>query len=322
MVSPSNFEKDATADTPGWRYDFRQLITAEQEGNYQQDLIDELNRLVGSEYDANDPTTSVRALYETISPAIPQEYVIHDEHASSGHKARELRRFLSDQIGCPPYDKIINVTNPVLAEFIVAFRAMDADITRPVDAVPTTLPIGAEVFIPDSAPERGRPSHYPGVDRDSIIELNDGWKDRLRSWVDDHSWYVYVLDVTPPVDEERDDITLLRRHTRAMIRHGLDGEDLEGIYRGAYHLNNSDSVYYVGESNDAIGRIKDHLQGAAFSGSEFPHIFRPPQGVIELTGLEVNSTVDGYSSKNAAETLEEQRANELSKPGRSWAYFN
>ncbi|WP_083864303.1 GIY-YIG nuclease family protein [Haloferax prahovense] len=88
---------------------------------------------------------------------------------------------------------------------------------------------------------------------------------------------------------------------------------VEGIYRAAYHLNNNDSVYYVGISNEVSRRFEQHVKGAAWSGSKFPHLFHPTNGVIDITGAD---------SKKAAKTLEEQRALELSKTDFSWAYFN
>jgi len=131
--------------------------------------------------------------------------------------------------------------------------------------------------------------------------------------VSDTEEFVYAFDATPAIEEEPEDITLLRRHVEAKIRNGDAGENLSGIYRAGYHLNNDDSVYYVGKANDAIDRLERHLQGATHSGSNFPHLFRPTEGVIEITGVGPNEDAD---------KAEEERAAAFTETGYSWAYFN
>lgn len=205
------------------------------------------------------------------------------------------------------------MTKSNLVEVVVALRAAEAGLDRPVAAVPHSLPVGAEPFIPDVAPERNQPSHHPDVDPDSFVDLKGDWKRQIQSSIPDEPWYVYEFVVTPPVGEEHEDITLLRRHTVARKKFGTTAGDLDGIYRAAHHLNNDDSVYYVGIANDVLDRLDQHLRGATHSGSKFTHLFPPTDGVINIRGA---------GSKEVAEALEEKRAQALTKQNCSWAYFN
>ncbi|WP_152420027.1 hypothetical protein [Haloferax prahovense] len=236
MNSMSYLVTNVTADDPVWEYDFRREI-AEVSGKYKiATLKRELNKLMDKDPDSKISTKSMKSFCPAVSPAIPEAYEIHDTNRPAGKKAGELRRFLSEQIGRPQYEKIIRVTKRDLVELVVALRAAKDNIDRPVTAVPTILPEGAEQFIPDTAPAREQATHHPEVDPDKVIKLDKSWETHLESSISDDPWHVYEIDVTPRIKSEPEDIELLRRHAKAMERYGIainqvegSGESLDGV---------------------------------------------------------------------------------------------
>lgn len=318
MNSPLVFNTDIAADHSNWEYDFRPEIDylKARKHNYIPDIKEKLNRLAGRNPDATINQT-VDGVSSAIGGLIPEEYRVTDKQSSTGTKATGLRNFLTDQIGRPQYEKYIQNNKRDLVELLVALRAYDADIPRPVDAVPTSLPIGIEQFIPDIAPERSPPTHHPDVDPDAITKLTGRWQEQVQAMTSETAEsdieYIYAFDATPEFEDEAEDFALLRRHVAAMTRKGIVGESLEGIYRAGYHLNNDDSVYYVGKADEPAKRLDQHLQGATRSASTFPHLFSPTNGLIEITPVGPNEDVNAK---------EEERAQALTKTGYSWAYYN
>ena len=311
-MAPGAFNTTINYDQSGWTYDFRQEI-ADAKNNNIATIKTEICNVAAANIDPNFSHGSMKSFCDAVHPSIPHQYSVHDESISAGQKARELRRFLADHIGRPQYEKIIRLNKDDLAEFLVALRVVDAGLDSPVDAVPSTLPFGAERHIPDQPPERSKPTHHPDVDPESLVPLTDNWQSDIEEGLPTTDWYVYELDVTPLVDDEPEDIKLLRRHTKALEQFGKSGGNLNGVYRAAYVLNHDGAVYYVGETNDVIDRLDRHRRGATHSGSKFPHLFQPTGGVINITGGD---------SPQDPKKLEKYRTTALTEFGTCWAYSN
>lgn len=312
-MAPGVFNTVIKYNQPVWEYDFRQEIADTKQANTIPSIKTEISNIADSNVDPGFSHGSMKAFCNAIHSTIPHQYAVHDEAASAGQKARELRRFLADHVGRPQYEKIIHLTKDDLAECLVALRVAAAGLNTPVEAVPTTLPSGAERHIPDQPHARSQPTHHPDVDPESFIPLTRNWQSGIKARFPTADWYVYELDVTPPVDDEPEDIELLRRHTEAVEQFGKSGGKLNGIYRAAHVLNHDCAVYYVGETNDIIDRLDRHRRGAAYSGSKFPHLFSPTGGVINITG--------GAPSQDP-ENLEQGRTTALTESGTCWAYSN
>ena len=312
-MAPGAFSTDIKYDQPSWSYDFREEIADTKGANTIASLKTEISNFATTNLDPDFSHSSMKAFCNAVHPTIPHQYAVHDETASAGQKARQLREFLSDHVGRPKYEKIIRLTKDDIAEFLVGLRVVAADLETPVDAVPTTLPSGAEHHIPDHPPARGQLTHHSDVDSESFIPLTGNWQSDIKTQLQTADWYVYELDVTPPVDDESEDIKLLRRHTEGRVQWGESNVKLDGIYRAADVLNHDGAVYYVGQTNDVIDRLERHRRGATYSGSKFPHLFSPTGGVVNITAGD---------PPQDPEELEQERTNALTEPGTCWAYSN
>jgi len=70
-------------------------------------------------------------------------------------------------------------------------------------------------------------------------------------------------------------------------------------------------LYYIGYASDVPVRVRQHVDGRAAGGAECTNMFKP----VSLVD------VSWYDSEATARRHERQRADELTVPGESFAYW-
>ena len=219
--------------------------------------------------------------------------------------ATALRMLLTKQIGLPRYDVIVGYTKPTLAKIICGIEAADSGVPREEDIhAPLTLPEDIELplsnppKLPETSAKYSR-NIIPLTDISSIISTYGNPSGKFAA---------YVLDCTPDRFSERNAMWQLRRDTLAKNQ---AGHDLGWKGEFAQALNEGERVYYVGSTED-VNRMNEHQAGSASGGAKFTNFFKP-RGVFDITW---------FDSEAKAQTVEAERASELTRPGESRAYHN
>lgn len=295
--------------------DFREDLRA-LTSKSTQDLEDELRRFLNDRHEStvcgslnND---FKEACFNRIAPDNkPEDYLrdwpnYTDSWGPGKSLATALRMLLTEQIGLPVYAVLDGYKKRVLAEIILGIRAADNGVERMADAhVPVTLPPDIPVPV-EEPPSRARQISNREAKLTSLSNVSGMLSDSPE--ISDE-YAVYVLECTPPVDEERDALYQLRRDAWAKAEHGYRFNPKE---RAAQALNHGEQVLYIGQTNDVVDRMERHRAGASAGSARFTNLFFP-NGVIEVTW---------HSSEAEAKAYEQQRATELTVSGESFAYYN
>ena len=295
----------------------QQRVDALEEKTKNQ-LKDLLSSELGSVYN-RQITESLRndfmfACYNQIKPKRnPLKQVeSHENYSPSWKKKRSLatalRMTLTENVGHPREQGITSLNKRVLAELIVAIRVSNEDRTKATTKVPESNDSGQKGM----APSRNTPTETP-FDNVLLFEQVDGYE--LYEWISanrtpssgEHG--VYVLDCTPPVgDAERSRMKELRRKA---YEKSSNGEQLTKIERAAQAANDNQRIYYVGYASDVPIRVRQHAGGRSAGGATFTNMFKP-QALVEATW---------YETESLARKNEANRAEELTVPNKSYAYW-
>ncbi|MDS0223470.1 GIY-YIG nuclease family protein [Haloarcula sp. S1AR25-5A] len=290
--------------------DFRTDINRLQDNNTKSGLKDKLAQRLGERTTSVNPLTT--AMFEELQPGTrPVEYARQSEYYTPdtsrvATNAIALKILLHEQVGRPLYEPVERLVKQDFAECIVAIDAFrDGMESGRGLHTPTTLPENVSGFV-DEPPDRADTIASPfGV----IADL-DTSQTALELDVPEASHYVYVLDCTPPLNDEPGQIWDRRRAVKTKIEAGIPLSRLEPKERATDALNQQERVYYVGSTSDPTKRIQEHMSGTDKSGVNFTNSL-PPQAVVEVTGC---------NSRQAAESNEGARAREIHRKDGLFAY--
>jgi len=255
-----------------------------------------------------------QACFKRIAPEEdPFEYVRQWPNYNDSWKSKKgkslataLRMLLTEQIGLPRYEVLDGYKKQVLAEIIVGIHASDEGALRDFDRhVPATLPPGVSVPLEDP-PDRDE-STVAGFE--DLTNLSAFRELVSESELESNRFAVYVLDCTPPVEDERKALWQLRRDSWAKANNGYSLGPKE---EAAQALNKGEKVLYIGQTSDLEDRMERHRIGASAGSARFTNFFYP-EGIVE---------VSWHDSEKEAKDFERERASELLIPGESYAYYN
>lgn len=298
--------------------DFREKINTLQQTNTKNELIDALEERFGKRTTSVNPLTE--AMFDHIAPDHhPHEYAQKSEDYSAemsrvAKNATALKILLHEQVSRPLYEPVETLVKQDFAECIAAVDAYEEGHERGIGKhVPTTLPQEVVGFV-DEPPDR---SLTPESPFEIITDLDNGYKDQILQWLDQHfdgsssSHFIYVLDCTPGVGtEEPSKLWDRRRAVQTKIEADIPLPDLKPKERATHALNQSKRVYYVGSTSDVSKRVHEHVIGTDKSGVNFTNTL-PPQSLVK---------VEGCDSKERAVSLEGALARELNRKENLFAY--
>lgn len=256
----------------------------------------------------------MRACYEAIDSDIqPHEKLKgHLEYSPSwqswGTKrqlATALRLVLTDYVDRPQSEGLTSHDKRALAELVVAVRIANDGEDLPVT---DSSDNGGVASVPTrtAPPESSFDDPLPAKELESY-ELYS-WIVRNRDETDgEHG--VYILDSTPPVDGVEWSRMRTLRHQAAEKAEA--GKPLDKREVAARSVTNGERIYYVGYASDVPSRVRQHVGGRAAGGADFTNMFKP----VALVD------VSWYDSEATARKHESLRADELTVPGESYAYW-
>lgn len=275
--------------------ELKELLEAELGTEYPREITDSLR---------ND---FLRACYTRIAPKEdPAERArSHPDYSESWREKRTLatalRMLLAARGVREPDTPLTTLDKAALAQIIVAIRLVDTDQHQ-----------GLEASVEREPPERTIP---PEPCFDERLHLNsDATESEVESWIDAHHsgielvHSVYVLDCTPPINEESNSLESLRARVAEKER---TGDIFIKMEEAAAAVTRGERIYYVGYTNNVIDRVTRHVGGASYGSAKFTHTFRP-QALVE---------VNWYDTEAVARNRERQRAQELIRPGKSYGYW-
>lgn len=277
-------------------------------------LAEELGDTYGREITNSLRNDFMEACYEAIGPeqSMREKLKEHPEYSPSwqswGTKrqlATALRLVLTDYVDRPQSQGITSLDKRTLAELVVAVRIAKENGGPPdPDSAddPSVDPVPSRCVPPESPFEDSLPA-----ERFESYELYS-WVVENRDGTDgEHG--VYVLDCTPPVDgRERSRMRTLRRQANEKAE---AGEPLSERERAARAVTEGERIYYVGYASDVPSRVRQHHNGRAAGGADFTNMFKPVS-LVDVTW---------YDSESTARKHESIRADELTVPGESYAYW-
>lgn len=287
--------------------DLREEIHQLQTANTKSELIDILAERLGKRTTSVNPLTA--AMFDELRPGTrPVEYARKSEDYSQetsrvATNAIALKILLHEQVGRPLYEPVETLVKQDFAECIAAVDAFHEGVTPGMGLhTPTTLPLNVDEFV-DEPPNR---FSTPNSSFDSVADLeSSSGIDNVDAQYDttDSTYYVYVLDCTPPIDEEPGKIWDRRRAVQTKIEAGISVSELEPKEQAIHALNQENRVYYVGSTNDVAKRVQEHLSGTDKSGVNFTNTL-PPRTLVK---------VQSCDSRARAKTMEGALARKLTK---------
>ena len=200
---------------------------------------------------------------------------LEEEHSERHALASALNYYLASQ-GIRARKATSGLTKDVLSSMITAIRVAEQSAGDSVsDRNPERPNRSSGRSASAASSERNTfpfPTDSSSLPASTLLSLKE-WLERTRGAADG-PYAVYVLDCTPPPEGERHGQLRRRIKTaRELIVSGaLDLSERD------YHIRDAaaaDRVYYVGETNDVVKRINQHLGGPADGGSWFPQLFEP-----------------------------------------------
>jgi len=259
--------------------DFREEINRLQNEYTTDGLIDALAERLGERTTSVNPLTT--AMFAELRPeSQPIEYARRSADYSAdtsrvATNAIALKILLHEQVGRPLSEPVETLVKQDFAECIAAVDAFHEGVDHGMGLhTPTTLPLDVTEFV-DNPPDRSHTSGSPletiaPLDTDSGIQQVDAQFDAA-----DSPYFVYVLDCTPPVDDESGKMWDRRRAVQTKIEAGLPLSELEPKEQAIHALNQGNHVYYVGSTNDIKKRVREHLSGTDKSGVNFTNTLQP-----------------------------------------------
>lgn len=290
--------------------DFREKINRLQNEHSEPGLKDALAERLGERPTSVNPLTT--AMFSELRPGTePVEYARRSDDYSKetsrvATRAIALKRLLHEQVGRPLYEPVERLVKQDFAECIAAVDAFHDGRDKGMGVhTPTTLPLEVDEFV-DAPPDR---SQTPESPFHITADLNSTSGNQQIDTAD-APYFVYVLDCTPPVDDEPAKIWDRRRAVQTKIEAGVSQSELNLKERATHALNQNNRVYYVGSTNDVANRVREHLSGTDKSGVNFTNTF-PPQALVK---------VQGCDSRAHAESLEGALAGKLTSREKLFAY--
>lgn len=292
--------------------DFREQINQLQNDHTKGKLIDTLAEKLGKRTTSVNPLTT--AMFAELRPGTrPVEYARRSQYYSEDDSrvatnATALKMLLHEQVGRRLYEPVESLVKQDFAECIAAVDAFHEEHDQGMGIhTPTTLPLNLNEFV-DDPPDRSRTPDSP-FNIVADLESTTGTQ-QIDAQVSttDTPYFVYVLDCTPPADDEPAKIWDRRRAVKTKIEAGISHLELEPKEQAVHALNQNKRVYYVGSTNDVSKRVTEHVSGTDKSGVNFTNTL-PPQALVKTRGCE---------SRTQAESLEGTVARELSE--REWLF--
>ncbi len=294
--------------------DFREKINQLQNEHTKAGLIDALAERLDEGTTSVNPLTT--AMFAELRPGTqPVEYARKSEDYSEetsrvATRAIALKILLHEQVGRPLYEPVETLVKQDFAECIAAVDAFREGFDQGMGLhTPTTLPLDVTGFV-DDPPDRSQTTDSP-FDIVADLESGSGTQQVEAQFnTADSPYFVYVLDCTPPVNDEPAKIWDRRRAVQTKIEAGISLSELEPKEQATHALNQNKRVYYVGSTDDITKRIREHLSGTDKSGVNFTNTL-PPRALIK---------VQSCDSRTRAESLEGTFARELTGKEGLFAY--
>ena len=294
--------------------DFREEIHRLQNEQTKSELIDALAERLGERVTSVNPLTE--AMFAKIRPDTHPVKYARESGSYSGDNSRvamnatALKILLHKQVGRPLYEPVESLVKQDFAECIAAVDAFQKGIEHGLGAhTPTTLPLNVDGFV-DEPPDRSRTPNSP-VEVIVDLESETGIQQVDAQFnTADSSYFVYVLDCTPPIRDEPPKIWDRRRAVQTKIDAGASLPELEPKEQATQALNQNKRVYYVGSTNDIATRVREHLSGTDKSGVNFTNTL-PPRALVKVQNCDLRAR---------AESLEGALAEELTSKDGLYAY--
>lgn len=206
----------------------------------EEDLIPAVDDELGGKYDCKTLTNLevefMRACFNRIAPDLKsQEYVRNWMNYTDAWKSKTqrseataLRMLLTAQIGYPIYKRFVGLTEEVIAGILLAIRESDRGTARDGNHITITIPGCFDPPFEDPLPR----THIPDTQYSPILEFTGNIQKKCQSLlsqqdIDPDDYYVvYVLDVTPSLEEgEQDVFWSLRRDAHLREKHTNSPKD-------------------------------------------------------------------------------------------------
>lgn len=276
-------------------------------------LDDELRDVYNGELPTNLSVEFLRACYTSIAPGEdPHDRLekYHDNYSEQWVQSRTeqaqlataLKLLLHERVSRSEGDVINSATIQLLSELIVAMRtASDEYADQWLTDEEREKRLGA-------APERGTPPESPFKDE---LSFEEALTPKLADWLDERrsesagSHAVYVLNCTPEIGEAEDSKI---RSLRSRV--ATSDTVTDPVEKAARAVNNNERVFYVGSANDIRERMQRHDRLPSYGGANFTATFQP-NALVE---------VSWHETRGEALEHEQKRAQELTRPGESYAY--
>lgn len=294
--------------------DFREKINRLQNEHTKAELIDALAERLGERTTSVNPLTT--AMFSELRPGTrPIEYARRSEDYSKdtsrvATRAIALKILLHEQVGRPLYEPVERLVKQDFAESIAAVDAHREGFDQGMGLhTPTTLPLDMAEFV-DNPPERSQTPDSPFEIRADLE--SDSWIQQIESQFETTAspGIVYVLDCTPPIDNEPAKMWDRRRAVQTNIEAGVSLSELDPKEQATHALNQSKRVYYVGSTNNIRKRVREHLSGTDKSGVNFTNTL-PPRFLVKLQSCD---------SQKHAKSLEGALAKEITQKEGLFAY--
>lgn len=294
--------------------DLREKINRLQNEHTKAELIDALAEKFGERPTSVNPLTS--AMFAELRPGIqPVEYARKSNDYSEdisrvATNATALKILLHEQVGRPLYEPVETLVKQDFAECIAAVDAFHEGIDQGMGIhIPTTLPMSADGFVDDLLDRSRTPDSTLDILAD--LESASGIQEiDVEFDTTNASYFVYVLDCTPPVNDESAKIWDRRRAVQTKIKSETSLSELEPKEQATHALNQSKRIYYVGSTNDVAKRVQEHTSGTDKSGVNFTNTL-PPRALVK---------VQRCDSRSHAKSLEGALAREMTREEGMFAY--
>lgn len=218
--------------------------------------------------------------------------------------ATALKMVMNRQTGWPIHKALLDFEWKYLVGIFFAVKMRQEEVSWSEDHFPHTLPPGLDKELYYTELEARRP---PELEFSTLFSFSDTVKNDATALLDQRDidsrhgehHLVYLIDCTPPLEDEREEVTDIRQYVQAkqLGNYPISNRREEA----ALWLNESKPLIYVGSTHEFPARMRKHFRGKSSGAAEFLNLYKPQQ-LLDL---------DEHDSDPEAESAEVTKASML-----------